>query len=137
MLNKYIEQAKERQKVSQNGLAKLMGITSAAMSGIVNSGRISDENIVKLARLAGVKPEIILVEHELSKPLKPEVKSMWERIGGYAAVWVLVATSVIFWSALPRIVNDYSILCKIADQFWGRFQNIAKSALECCTNWAE
>lgn len=111
-MKKYVDLAKKRQNVSQNGLAKMLGITGGGLSHIVNGGTASDETIVKLARLAGVKPEIILADRKLDEPLMPEVKAMWERIRGQAAVWLIVSVSAL---PLVREVGIY-ILCKITSK---------------------
>ena len=109
-MKEYIETAKKRQNVSQNKLAKMIGITGGALSQIANGSPASDETIVKLARLAGVAPETILIEYKMSKPMTPEVKSMWERIAGHAAIWAVatIGTCSLFIANIPQY-----ILCKI------------------------
>ena len=49
-MKKYIEKAKSRQNVSQNGLAKLLGITGGGLSHIANGGTASEEVIVKIVQ---------------------------------------------------------------------------------------
>ena len=87
-MKKFVEIAKERHKVSQNGLAKMLSITGGGLSHIANGGSTSQETLVKLARLCGEKPEKLLAEYELSKEHSPEVKTMWERIAGKATAAV-------------------------------------------------
>ena len=104
MLENYINKAKKKQNASQNKLASLIGISGASLSKIVNGGPASNETIVKIAKLAGEKPEKVLAEYELTKSCTPEVKRMWERIAATAA-------SVFFALPIAKISEQLYILC--------------------------
>ena len=98
-MKKYIEIAKKKQNVSQNGLAKMLGITGGGLSHIANGGTVKEETLVMIARLAGEKTEKVLAEYELTKPHTPEVKKIWENIASYAM------TAVCALPLLPVIHN--------------------------------
>ena len=110
MLSDYIDQAKKKQGIkSDSKLADQLGIGRAAVSKWRNGAPISEESIVKLSRLCGEKPEVILAAYELQKSHTPEMRSMWERISGQAAVFFLASVSASFLVA----ERSFYILCKI------------------------
>lgn len=111
-MNKYIDLAKEKHGVSQNGLANLLGIAPSYLSQMkLGSVGWSDEAIVKLAEACEIAPERLKAEYELEKATSKEVKSMWERIAGTAAVYALMGVSALLLT-VERSGLVY-ILCKI------------------------
>lgn len=110
-MKKYIEKAKTRQKVSQNKLAEMIGITKGRLSQIAGGDSTPQELIIKIARLAGEKPEKVLADYELARPHTEEVRRMWERISGHAAMVLLSVTATL--SVLAVTVSNVPkyILC--------------------------
>ena len=107
MIEKYLDIAKKKNEIkSDSDLARKIGVTRAAINNWRNEKPMSQEVILKLAKLCGEKPEKLLAEYELSRPHTPEVKSMWERIAGHAAIWLIIATGAMSASALMTYSNE-------------------------------
>ena len=107
MLNEILDKAKERQGVkSDSALAELIGVKRAAVSKWRKGYSMSQESAAKIARLANEKPEKVLAAHELTQEHSPEVRQMWERIAGHAAIWLIIATGAISASALMAYSNE-------------------------------
>ena len=76
-ISKLIDNAAERQKLSQAKLAKSIGISAASLSNLrTGKGELSDETYIKLAKLAGVDPAEIIIEKHMRKA-GPEGQKVW------------------------------------------------------------
>lgn len=132
MIKDYIKTAMRRQGVSQNGLAKMIGISGASLSAISSGKGAKDENIFAIARLAGESPEKVLAEFKIEAgELKPEDRSVWQRIAGHAAIFLIVATLALATTSttvsnglLSKAASGNYILCKIIQMF----KNVLKPA---------
>lgn len=82
-LNVYLEKAKAAIKVdSYNKLAQNVGITHAAVSNFLTGKAYpADNTILKLAALAGISPEVALVDVSIWRNKNnPEALRFWENI---------------------------------------------------------
>ena len=76
-ISKLIDDAAERQKLSQAKLAKSIGISAASLSNLrTGKGELSDETYIKLAKLAGVDPTEVIIEKHMRKA-GPEGRKVW------------------------------------------------------------
>ncbi len=76
-ISKLIDDAAERQKLSQAKLAKSIGISAASLSNLrTGKGELSDETYIKLAKLAGVDPTEVIIEKHMRKA-GPEGQKVW------------------------------------------------------------
>jgi len=84
MFDKYVKLAQEKQSLTQNGIAKKIGITSASMSNFMTQKALpSEETILKVAALAGISPERALIDLNLWRAAKsPERLKVWKKISG-------------------------------------------------------
>ena len=94
-ISKLIDDAAERQKLSQAKLAKSIGISAASLSNLrTGKGELSDETYIKLAKLAGVDPAEVLIEkHE--RKAGPEARAVWARINAAVSKSAVLGLSVI------------------------------------------
>lgn len=82
-LNVYLEKAKAAIKVdSYNKLAQNVGITHAAVSNFLTGKAYpADNTILKLAALAGIPPEVALIDVSIWRNKNnPEALRFWENI---------------------------------------------------------
>ena len=82
MFDKYVELAQKKQSLTQNGVAKKIGITSACMSFYVSGKKLpSEETILKVAALAGVAPERALIDLNLWRSKdSPNRHEVWKKL---------------------------------------------------------
>ncbi len=79
-ISKLIDDAAERQNLSQAKLAKSIGISAASLSNLrTGKGELSDETYIKLAKLAGVDPTEVIIEKHMRKA-GPEGRKVWAHL---------------------------------------------------------
>ena len=79
-ISKLIDNAADRQKLSQAKLAKSIGISAASLSNLrTGKGELSDETYIKLAELAGVDPAEVIIEKHMRKA-GPEGRKVWANL---------------------------------------------------------
>lgn len=81
----YIDLAVERQDCSQNEIGRRIGITGSALSQIKKGSPASETTLVKLARLAGVSLDELMLAYNEEHASTIEVKNMWARMRTVAA----------------------------------------------------
>ena len=97
-ISKLIDDAAEKQELSQAKLAKTIGISAASLSNLrTGKGELSDETYIKLAKLAGVDPTEVIIEKHMRKA-GPEGRKVWATLAKAlpksAALLVVVALVV-------------------------------------------
>lgn len=101
MLDKYLDAAKSRNEIrSDSKLADAIGVSRGAVSHWRQGKPIDHDQLAKLARLCGMRADELIAEYELTRTHVPEVRQMWERIAGHAAIWMIVATAAISATAI-------------------------------------
>lgn len=83
----YITAAMERHELSQNGLAKELGLKNGSMS-LMRSGSFlpSDEKMLHLAELAGIDSTEALCDLSRWRAKDPKVQAAWSKLAKIAGV---------------------------------------------------
>lgn len=79
----YVEKAKETQGLkTTNQLASILKINSSAIANFTSERSYpSQETVLKLAKLAGIKPEKALIDFNLWKTKdKPDAHRIWQKM---------------------------------------------------------
>jgi transcriptional regulator with XRE-family HTH domain len=81
MIEKYLNIAIAKQNCKNDAeLSRLLLISRAALSKWRCSGSVSQESLLRIARLAGVKPEKIFIDYIIKNSRSIGVKNTWLRI---------------------------------------------------------
>lgn len=110
----YAEKAINRYGLTgYNNLAREIGIKKSSMSAL-RAGKTcpTEENMIRLAELAGMPKEEALIDLNLWRSKdKPEVQKIWQclskMIGCFAATLLFSNNLLIFYSYLKLIYNLY------------------------------
>lgn len=112
MFDKYVELAQKKQSLTQNGVAKKIGITSACMSFYVSGKKLpSEETILKVAALAGVAPERALIDLNLWRSKdSPNRHEVWKKLSKMIQFSIVL---LIVFNSLPQDIlsSDMRIKC--------------------------
>ena len=104
-ISKLIDDAAEKQKLSQAKLAKAIGISAASLSNLrTGKGELSDETYIKLAELAGVDPTEVIIEKHMRKA-GPKGRKVWANLAKALpkSAGMMAITGVMTPALLPHL----------------------------------
>ena len=112
-ISKLIDDAAEKQNLSQAKLAKSIGISAASLSNLrTGKGELSDETYIKLAKLAGVDPAEVIIEKHMRKA-GPEGQKIWAHLAKAlpkTAALFVIALIVTPTNQAHAIISKFSML---------------------------
>ena len=114
-ISKLIDDAAERQKLSQAKLAKSIGISAASLSNLrTGKGELSDETYIKLAELAGLDPAQVLIEKHIRKA-GPRAAPLWAKIQKVLpkSAGMMAITSIMSPALMPHFSNVFKVILLI------------------------
>lgn len=93
----YLNLAKRRLGIeSDYALAKALGMARSNMSSLVNGKTtLSDEYAMKLAKLLGIHPAIVIADMHAEREKNPDLKALWFGIMEKFSVGFEVLTSCV------------------------------------------
>ena len=101
-ISKLIDDAAEKQELSQAKLAKAMGISAASLSNLrTGKGELSDETYIKLAKLAGVDPTEVIIEKHMRKA-GPEGRKVWANLAKALPKSAMLGLGIILLLPAPQ-----------------------------------
>ena len=118
-ISKLIDDAAEKQELSQAKLAKAMGISAASLSNLrTGKGELSDETYIKLAKLAGVDPTEVIIEKHMRKA-GPEGRKVWANLAKalpksaalLTIIFMIVPYNQVYTSAFQAFKAAKYLLC--------------------------
>ncbi|MFA6183307.1 helix-turn-helix domain-containing protein [Acidithiobacillus sp.] len=120
-ISKLIDNAAERQKLSQAKLAKSIGISAASLSNLrTGKGELSDETYIKLAKLAGVNPAEIIIEKHMRKA-GPEGQKVWASLAKALPKSAALLIIVLLITPYNQTHETLSKFSKLANTYYVKF----------------